>query len=191
MSQPENLGKIWRRYKLSKRTLRKTMDYVKKEYKRTRQMPASWYLSSYNFKFNIAHMKPFLEKLKQKKLVGLQCSSCNRVFFPPRQVCGKCLVKPDRWVDLRETGRVASYTITYLKDPESGEVIERPIICAQLDGADTSYPATLSPDVEFKDTYIGMPIKVHWAEDISGGMMDIEYYDLTEDNAKDLELRKE
>jgi uncharacterized OB-fold protein len=176
---------------MSKRTQRKSMDYIKKDYARTRTMPGNWYLSSYNFKFNITHMKPLLEKLKEKKLVGLQCSGCNRVFFPPRLVCGKCMVKPDRWVDLRETGKVASYTIVYLKDPETGEVLERPIVCAKLDGADTSYPAQLSPGFEFKDTYIGMPIKVHWADEIQGGLMDIEYYDPIEDNSKDLELRKD
>jgi uncharacterized OB-fold protein len=167
------------------------MEYIKKDYARTRTMPANWYLSSYKFKFNITHMKPLLEKLKQKKLVGLQCSGCNRVFFPPRLVCGKCLIKPDRWVDLRETGKVASYTIVYLKDREKGEVLERPIVCAQLDGSDTSYPAQLSPGFEFKDTYIGMPIRVHWADKIQGGLMDIEYYEPIEDDAKDLELRKD
>ena len=176
---------------MSKRTLRKSMGYIKKEYPRTRTIPASWYLSSYKYKFNITHMKPFLDKLKQKKLVGLQCSSCNRIYFPPRQICGKCLVRPDRWIDLRETGRVASFTATYLKDPETGEVLERPIVCAQLDGADTSYPAQLDPDIEFKDTYIGMPIKVHWAENIKGGLMDIEYYDSIEDSAKDLQPKEE
>ena len=92
---------------------------------------------------------------------------------------------------MRETGRVASFTATYLKDPETGKVIERPIVCAQLDGADTSYPAQLDPDIEFKDTYIGMPIKVHWAEDIKGGLMDIEYYDPIEDNSKDLQPKED
>ena len=175
---------------MSKRTSRKSMDYIKEEYIKTRTMPANWYLSSYKFKFNITHMQPFLEKLKQKKLVGLQCSSCNRIYFPPRQICGKCLVKPDRWVDLRETGRVASFTITYLKDPETGKIIERPIVCAQLDGADTSYPSQLNPDIEFKDTYIGMPIKVHWAENLQGGLMDIEYFDAVEDDAENLNKSK-
>ncbi len=175
---------------MSKRTSRKSMDYIKEEYIKTRTMPANWYLSSYKFKFNITHMQPFLEKLKQKKLVGLQCSSCNRIYFPPRQICGKCLVKPDRWVDLRETGRVASFTITYLKDPETGKIIERPIVCAQLDGADTSYPSQLNPDIEFKDTYIGMPIKVHWAETLQGGLMDIEYFDAVEDDAENLNKSK-
>ena len=176
---------------MSKLTRRKSMEYIKKEYVRTRTMPASWYLSSYKFKYNITHMEPMREKLKQKKLVGLQCSSCNRVFFPPRIVCGKCMVKPDRWVDLRETGRVATFTIAYIKDPETGDVQERPIVCAQLDGSDTSYPTQLNPDIAFKDTYVGMPIKVHWVENPEGGLMDIEYYDVTEDKAQDLELRKD
>jgi len=176
---------------MSKRTFRKSLDYVKKEYKRTRTMPASWYLSSYKYKFNITHMKPFLEKLKQKKLVGLECSSCNRVFFPPRFVCGKCLVKPDRWVDLRETARVATYTITYIKDPETGGVLEKPVVCIRQDGSDTTHLVNLDPEVDYKDTYIGMPVKVHWADNPTGGLMDIEYYDVIEDDAKDLGLRKD
>jgi len=176
---------------MSKLTQRKSLEYVKKDYVRTRTMPASWYLASYKYKYNLTHMQPFLEKLKNKKLIGLQCSGCNRVFFPPRLVCGKCLVKPDRWVDLRETGKVATYTVAYLKDTETGEILERPVVLVQQDGADTASMAQLSPEIDFKDTYIGMPIKVHWVENPTGGLMDIEYYDLVEDDAKDLDLRKE
>ncbi|MFX1390935.1 MAG: Zn-ribbon domain-containing OB-fold protein [Promethearchaeota archaeon] len=176
---------------MSKRTLRKSMNYIKKDYVRTRTVPGSWYLSNYKYKFNITHFKPFLDKLKEKKVIGLQCSSCNRVFFPPRIVCGKCMVKPDRWVDLRETGRVASFTITYLKDPETGEVLERPIVLIQQDGSDTTFTAELSPEIDYKDTYIGMPVKIHWADELTGGLMDIVYYDLVEDDSKDLELRKD
>ncbi len=177
--------------KLSERTLRKTMDYVKKDYDKTRTMPGYWYLSSYKFKFNITHFQPFLEKLKEKKVVGLECSNCNRVFFPPRLVCGKCMVKPDRWVDLRETARIATYTIAYLKDPETGETIERPVVCIQQDGSDTTHLAQLAPDVDYKDTYIGMPVKIHWTENPTGGLMDIEYYDIVDDDAKELGLRKD
>lgn len=176
---------------MSKRMETKRMDYIKKEYDKTRTMPASWYLSSYKFKFNITHMQPFLDKLKEKKLVGLECSACNRVFFPPRLVCGNCLVKPDRWVDLRETARVATYTITYIKDPETSDVLERPVVCIRQDGSDTTHLVQLNPDIDFKDTYVGMPVKVHWAENTIGGLMDIEYYDLVEDDGKDLGLRKD
>jgi uncharacterized OB-fold protein len=177
--------------KMSKLTQRKSLDYVKKEYLRTRTMPGNWYLSSYRYKYNITHIKPFLDKLKNKKLVGLQCSGCNRVFIPPRLVCGKCLIKPDRWVDLRETGKVATYTVAYLKDPETGDIIEKPVVLVHHDGSDTVTMANLNPEIDFKDTYIGMPIKAHWTENPIGSLMDIEYYDLLEDDAKDLELRKD
>ena len=49
------------------RTERKSLDYIKKDYIRTRTMPGAWYLSSYKFKFDITHMQPFLKKLKDKK----------------------------------------------------------------------------------------------------------------------------
>ncbi len=36
-----------------------------------------------------------------------------------------------------------------------------------------------------------MPVKVHWAENRTGGLMDIEYYDVLEDDAKDLKSTKD
>ncbi len=171
---------------MSKLTQRKSLDYIKKDYVRTRTMQGNWYLASYQFKFNISHNIEFLKKLKDKKLVGNCCSVCNRVFFPPRYVCGKCLVKPNQWVDLRETGRVATFAIVYLKNPETGEVEEKPTVLVQQDGADTAIIAQLNPEVDFKDAYVGMPVKVHWADIRTGGLMDIEYYDVLEDDAEDL-----
>lgn len=174
---------------MSKITQRKHLDYVKKEYDKTRTMPANWYLSSYKYKFNITHLKPFMDKLKEKKLVANQCSGCNRVFFPPRLVCGQCFVVPDKWVDIRDTASVATYAIAFLKD-ETGKVQERPMVLVHHDGADTCSIAELREDIEVKDTYVGMPIKAHWKEERSGGLMDIEYYELIEDKSKDLKTEK-
>ena len=169
------------------RTERKALDYIKKDYKRTRTMPGSWYLSSYKFKFNITHMQPFLKKLKEKKLIANRCSGCNRIFFPPRQVCGACLLKPDRWVDIRETANVSTYAIAFIKNPDTGEIEEQPMVLVQHDGADTNSIAELAPDIDMKSTYINMPIKVHWREERIGGLMDIEYYDKIEDDAEDID----
>ena len=175
---------------MSKMTQRKSLDYIKKDYIKTRTMPGSWYLTSYKFKFNITHMQPFLEKLKEKKLVGNQCSGCNRVFFPPRLVCGKCMLKPDKWIDIRDTAKVSTYAIAFLKDKETGEIQERPMVLVHHDGADTASIAELHPDVDVKDTYVGMPIKAHWRDEVTGGLMDIEYYDPFEDDAKDIEEKE-
>ena len=166
------------------------MDYEKKEYDRTRTMPASWYLNAYRYKYNVTHLKPFLEKLKERKVVGLQCSNCNTVYFVPKLVCGKCLVKPDRWVDLRDTATISTYTITYVKD-DDGNVVQKPIVCVQQDGSQTTHLVELSPDIKYEDTYIGMPVKIKWRDVVTGSLDDIEYYDRVEDKAKDLPLRKD
>lgn len=176
---------------MSKITQRKSMEYVKKQYVVTRTMAANWFLSSYRYKFNITHMQPWLKKLKEKKLVGLQCSNCNRVFFPPRLVCGKCLIKPDRWVDVRDTAIVTTFTITYVVDDETGEVIQKPIVLVRHDGTDSTGLAELNPEIRFQDTYIGMPVKVKWNDVTEGNLMDLEYYNSLDDEAKDLPLRKD
>lgn len=176
---------------MSKITQRKSMEYVKKEYERTRTMPASWYLNSYRYKYNVTHLKPFMDKLKEKKLVGLQCSSCNRVFFVPKPFCGNCLVKPDRWVDLRETAVIATYTISYVKDPETEEIVEKPVICVRQDGCDTTHLVEMTPDVRYQDVYIGMPVQIVWKDVTQGNLDDIEFYKPITDDSKGMPLRKE
>ncbi len=177
--------------KTYQKTEKKALDYVKKDYIKTRTLPGAWYLSSYTYKFDITHMQPFLKKLKDKKLIGNKCPGCNRIFFPPRLVCGQCLVKPDRWVDIRETANVSTYAIAYLKNPDTGVVEEKPVLLAQHDGASTCLIAELAPNIDVKDTYINMPIKVHWKEERTGNLSDIQYYDIIEDASKDVNKNKE
>ena len=166
------------------------MNHIKEEHSRTRTIPGNWYLSSYKYKYNITHMQPFLDKLKEKKLIGLKCQGCNSVSFPPKFVCGKCLIKPNKWVSLRNTATIATYTIIYTKD-ENGKTITKPGVAIRQDGADTTFSIKLSPEIKFEDCYIGMPVKIHWAENPKGGLPDIEYYEKIEDVTKDMELREE
>ena len=60
------------------------------------------------------------------------------------------------------------------------------MILVHHDGSDTVNIAELSPYLNVKDTYVGMPIKAHWREERNGGLMDIEYYDKIEDDSEDL-----
>lgn len=92
---------------------------------------------------------------------------------------------------MRDTARIATFTITTVKDADTGEVREKPVVLVRQDGSDTTFMANLNPEIHFKDTYIGMPVKVHWKEEATGSLTDIEYYDLAEDDAKDLGLRKD
>ncbi len=168
----------------------KKMDFIKKNFDKTRTMPGKWYTTSYKYTFDLGYFKPFLEKLKERKLIGLQCLGCNTVSFPPKLVCGKCLRKPEKWVQLKETGNVCTFNNNYYTD-ETGKTVSRPIIEVRLDGADTMFSVELNPNIKFEDVYVGMPVKVHWADETKGGFGDIAYFDLDEDTTKDMPLRKD
>ncbi len=161
------------------------LEYIKKEYARTRTMPGKWYLSSCRYKYNITPMRTFFEMLKQRKLVGLKCMGCNHVYLPPKLVCPRCLTMPDKWVGIRETGVIATFTATYDKDEKTGELVPVPIVAVRLDGADTIYTVEMNPKIKFDDVYVGMPVKVKWREgELKGDLSDIEYFDAIEDPAK-------
>ena len=104
-------------------------------------------------------------------------------------MCGYCLTKPDLWVDIRDTAQVSTFNITYEKNPQTGEISEKPVVCVRHDGTDTAFLAQLSPEIDFKETYVGMPLKVKWCDEPEGNIGDIEYYEPLEDKAED--LRKE
>jgi len=162
-------------------------DYLKKEYKRTRTLKGNWYLTNYKYKFNLSRIKTYLKGLKEGHILGLKCRSCNTVSWPPRLICGRCLVKPDQWVRLPETATIATASATY---EESDEKRENPIpvIAVRQDGADTVLVHNLTEGIDFNSIYIGMPLKAVWAEKREGKWFDIDHYEPIEDPS--IELNK-
>ncbi len=165
------------------------LEYIRKQYDRTRTLPGKWYLGAYKYKYNTTRYVPFREALKNKQLIGLKCRSCNMVYFPPAVVCGNCMVRPDKWVPLRETGTVATFTATYVTDAE-GKTVPSPVIAVRPDGADTTHLVEM-PSVPFDEVYVGMPVKIKWREETEGNLNDIECYEPIEDYTKDMPLLKE
>jgi len=161
--------------------------YEKNTYVKTRTLKASWYLGSYRYKFNLKRTRVFFEGLKKGHILGLKCRSCNTVSFPPRLICGRCLKMPDQWVRLPETGSIATGSATYDEDDKEREH-PYPVIAVRQDGADTVWLANLPEEFDFKSIYIGMPVKVKWAEERLGQWSDISMYEPLEDPA--IELNK-
>ncbi len=160
-------------------------DYVKKQYKRTRTLHGNWYLMNYRYKFNLSRTKVFLKGLKKGHVLGLKCRSCNTVSFPPRLICGRCLVKPDQWVRLPETGTIATGSATYDTDDKNRER-PYPIIVVRQDGADTVWLHNITKGIDFHSIYIGMPVKAVWAKEKTGSWYDIDHYEPIEDPAVEI-----
>ena len=53
----------------------------------------------------------FYRYLEDGKLMGAQCSSCQKIHVPPRPICIECFSDDMRWVELSGKGRLQAFTI--------------------------------------------------------------------------------
>jgi hypothetical protein len=131
-----------------------------------------WHLGEY--------MSRFLLGLRDKKtILGIKCSSCGRVYVPPREVCGRCFRTMDQWVDLGTEGSIYAFTVVKLPyiDPNTGKPIKVPRtdIYVKLDGADTCLMHWLDESDEKKIT-VGARVKAMFKEHRRGTIHDIECF---------------
>jgi hydroxymethylglutaryl-CoA synthase len=57
-------------------------------------------------------VKTFYDGLKSKKFMGLKCSKCGNVSFPPKPTCNKCgNFKTLKWIKLSGKGKVLYYNV--------------------------------------------------------------------------------
>ena len=138
--------------------------------------PYSWSVGLYGSKF--------LHELKDhKKIVGIKCPKCGKVYVPPRKVCGQCYVAMDEFVELSDEGEIYVCAIIQFGfvDPETG--IQRPVpygyAFIKLDGADTCLTHFVdSTDPEkFK---VGARVKAVFEGKRKGSLMDIKHFELIE-----------
>lgn len=121
----------------------------------------------------------YLDELKQGRLVGVHCRTCNRTLIPPRTSCEWCFRPMDDWVPLPDTGTVNTFSLCYvtwdmrvLTDPEIPAVID-------IDG--TSPPVGIMHklgEVDPKAVRIGTRVQAVWKppEEREGSILDIKYF---------------
>ena len=125
------------------------------------------------------YMNKFYDALENKKIIGNKCPKCEKIFVPPRKICGKCnetLALDDNWVQLADTGILKNFTITYYKvNDRSSRKVKKPQIIGmvQIDGSDTAIVYRLL-DIEPEDVKIGMKLKIDWEEKPKGDPSDIK-----------------
>jgi len=80
----------------------------------------------------------FFHALKaQGKLIATRCRPCEQVYLPARSFCERCFAELTEQVEVKRTGRLVSYTLSY--DDHDGARLRRPIALGlvHLEGATT------------------------------------------------------
>ena len=144
-----------------------------------------WHVKSeYNWDAGVA-MGRYLEGMKQGKILGIRCPGCRRTLVPPRSFCELCFRPLDDWVELSDTGRINTYSVSFVNwdasrrsSPEVPGVVE-------IDGASPGMAILhLIGDVggtleEITSRLkLGSPVQAVWkpAEEREGAITDIRYF---------------
>ena len=112
----------------------------------------------------------------EKKIMGLRCEGCGKVFMPPRSTCERCFVDiSDNWVAVKHTGTVTGFTIIRYKEPY--QPFDPPYIQAliQLDGADTPL-VHIVKGIPASQIHKGLRVKAVFAKKTTTTIMDIDHF---------------
>jgi len=123
----------------------------------------------------------FLRELRDnKKIMGLKCTKCNKVYVPPRSTCKECFSQLDKWVEVGSEGKLLTYTVLRVSRDAEKDVLKKQLPVAygiiKLDGADTGFVHMLG-EVDLDNIKIGMRVKAVFREDErKGNILDINYF---------------
>ena len=89
-----------------------------------------------------------------------KCSSCGKIFFPPRLICNVCQSKNLEKTKLAETGKVLTYTI--IRVPPHQFVDQAPYAVGIVELDDGVKIMGQVVDCDFEDIKIGMKVKIEF-----------------------------
>ncbi len=118
----------------------------------------------------------FLSEIRDnKKLLGLKCPSCSKVYIPPRLHCPECFVRMSDWVELSGKGTLASYTVVRYQEPYMPKDPPYAYGVIQMDGADTGLVHILG-GIDLDKIKIGMRLEPVFKDEREGSILDIDHF---------------
>jgi uncharacterized OB-fold protein len=121
--------------------------------------------------------------LKERKFLANRCPECGRTQIPPREICARCRVRVEEFVELGPKGTITASDLVYYAspDPLTGTIRETPyaVVYVMLDGA--SEQEAFSLELRKSDIgrmKIGGRVRPVWAERTTGSYEDVLYFEL-------------
>lgn len=112
---------------------------------------------------------------------GTHCPRCDRVYLPPRPVCGICYAECDGWVEVGPEGTITGATVVEVPfiDPITGEQRAVPYGFAfiLLDGASTNIFHFVD-ETDRTKLKVGMRVRPRFKDVREGSITDVEGFEL-------------
>lgn len=103
--------------------------------------------------------RPFWEGTRQGELRLPHCADCGEVWWPPSQVCPRCLSANIAWLRASGRGRVASWVVFH-KAYYPGFAAEVPYNVAWIELEEGPRLTSNVVDVQPQELRIGLPVEV-------------------------------
>ena len=111
-----------------------------------------------------------------KKILGVRCDACSKVFVPPRQTCERCMTDiRENWVQVENTGEVVNFTVVRYSDKHLPRKIPYILAMIQLDGADMPLVHILD-EVKIENVKSGMRVEAVFSENPTNTILDIDHF---------------
>lgn len=121
----------------------------------------------------------FMEGLKDGEIWGRRCEGCGRTLVPPRMYCERCFRPTTKWVRLKDTGRIVTYSISYVNADASRRVDPILVAVIEIDGASEMMGLLhVLGEVSPERVEVGMKVKAVWKarRERGGAITDIAYF---------------
>ena len=121
----------------------------------------------------------FLTELRDnKRIMGLKCSKCNKVYVPPKSIC-TCCEQLDEWVEVGTEGILTAFTVVNheYSDFYQPKKVPYGIGIIKLDRADTGLCHFINESDPAK-LKIGQRVRAVFKEDREASILDIDHFEI-------------
>ena len=125
----------------------------------------------FNYHAGFGYSKFIKELRDNKKIFGIKCSTCHKIYVPPRPVCRDCFIKMEEFVPVSDEGIIVAFSVITVPytDPNTGEPKKLPFTAAyiKLDGTDSNILHCLN-EGDGSKIRTGMKVKAVFSEKRTG-----------------------
>lgn len=111
----------------------------------------------------------------ERRILGMRCPACQKVYLPPRATCGACFREMNEWVEVGPGGELVNFTVVHYQEPIQPFPAPLAYGIIRLDGADTGLVHVLG-EVDPEKVTVGMRVQAVFSEKPEGNIRDIRYF---------------
>ncbi|MBS7639618.1 MAG: Zn-ribbon domain-containing OB-fold protein [Candidatus Bathyarchaeia archaeon] len=103
-------------------------------------------------------IEQFYRFVGEGKLMGAKCGRCGGIFVPPRPLCPKCQSRDLGWVQLKNRGKLLTYTVIHVAPEEFQQMTPYALGIIELEDG-VRLPGIIR-GVKHEDLRVGMTLEV-------------------------------